>query len=102
MTKTDALAKIAELKKFIEDLDAPKINLITSFNLGDIFYSPSLNNKIVILPFGYNTSRFCLGGLLDEPAKPYSCGMGKGLTVKEVLDVLNEKGDRKLVRTLKF
>lgn len=98
MTKQEALDKIEELKQYVEGLDRE----ITDFALGDVFCSKSNNNKIVILPFGYNTGLYCFGGRFSEPCRPWSNGGEEGMDRNEVLRDLNSTGDLVKIGTLKF
>lgn len=86
LTKQEALDQIEKLRQFVESVD----NDVATWRVGDIFYSPSNKNTIIILPFGYNTKLYFFGGLCENPCIPYSTDGGKGLTAQQVTKFLKE------------
>jgi hypothetical protein len=94
MTKQDALNKIAELQKFIEDLDTPK------FELGDVFRTAS--GEVSIISTGYLTvsmkeKRYQFGGVEGNILKPHSDGhRSGGLNTQEISDIIKKRGWKKI------
>jgi hypothetical protein len=88
MTKQEALNKISELQKFVEEMDRPKF---TSFKLGDVFNRLTYG-KIVILQMGFNSvePKYYFGGQWNTPLTPFIDGYASGgMTKEEVLNHLN-------------
>jgi hypothetical protein len=91
MTKQEALAKIAELQKFVGELEEFGPLKFTNFKTGDVFDRLTYG-KIVILQMGLNSGepKYYFGGYQNAPLAPFSDGCANGgMTKEKVLNHLN-------------
>jgi hypothetical protein len=70
ITKQEALQKIAELQKFVEELDKPKS---IEFEVGDVFaWQTKTGERAVVLATDHKGERFILGGAFNNLAVPFN------------------------------
>jgi hypothetical protein len=81
ITKQEALQKIAELQKFIEELDHPQS---IKFEVGDVFaWKSKTGERAVVLATNFKQERFILGGAFKNLAIPYN-NHGKDFSREEM------------------
>jgi hypothetical protein len=82
MTKQEALTKIADLQKFVEELDKPKR---IQFKAGDVFaWKSKTGERATVIARDTHQDKFMLGGAFGNLSIPYS---GHDPKTKEEMEI---------------